>query len=31
MRVADSDVHVFAIGDGDTPRLGADKTLEAAQ
>jgi multiple sugar transport system ATP-binding protein len=31
MRVADSDVHVFAIGDGDTPRLSTDKTLEAAQ
>jgi multiple sugar transport system ATP-binding protein len=32
LSVADSDVHVFAAGDGDTPRLGADdKTLEAAQ
>jgi multiple sugar transport system ATP-binding protein len=32
MTVADADVHVFAAGDGDTPRLGADdKTLEAAQ
>ncbi|MDT5071429.1 MAG: hypothetical protein QOH82_749, partial [Mycobacterium sp.] len=32
MTVADGDVHVFAAGDGDTPRLGAhDKTLEAAQ
>jgi multiple sugar transport system ATP-binding protein len=32
MTVADDDVHVFAAGDGDTPRLGADdKTLEAAQ
>ncbi|TFV59439.1 ABC transporter ATP-binding protein [Mycobacterium sp. PS03-16] len=31
MRVADTDVHVFATGDGDTARLGADKTLEAAQ
>lgn len=31
MRVADTDVHVFAIGDGDTPRLTPDKTLEAAQ
>jgi hypothetical protein len=32
MTVADEDVHVFAAGDGDTPRLGADdKTLEAAQ
>jgi ABC-type sugar transport system ATPase subunit len=32
MNVADGDVHVFAAGDGDTPRLGADdKTLEAAQ
>lgn len=33
MRIADSDVHVFADGDGDTPRLGADRdtTLEAAQ
>jgi ABC-type sugar transport system ATPase subunit len=31
MRVADTDVHVFAIGDGDTSRLSADKTLEAAQ
>ncbi|WP_029115010.1 ABC transporter ATP-binding protein [Mycobacterium sp. URHB0044] len=32
MTVADKDVHVFAAGDGDTRRLGADdKTLEAAQ
>jgi ABC-type sugar transport system ATPase subunit len=31
MQVADTDVHVFGIGDGDTPRLSADKTLEAAQ
>jgi multiple sugar transport system ATP-binding protein len=31
MSIADSDVHVFADGDGDTPRLGSDKTLEAAQ
>ncbi|KUI38439.1 ABC transporter [Mycobacterium sp. IS-1496] len=34
MKVADSDVHVFAVGDGDTSRLGpADhhSTLEAAQ
>jgi multiple sugar transport system ATP-binding protein len=32
MTVADTDVHVFAAGDGDTRRLGADdKTLEAAQ
>lgn len=31
MRVADTDVHVFAVGDGDTSRLSADKTLEAAQ
>jgi multiple sugar transport system ATP-binding protein len=32
MTVGDGDVHVFAAGDGDTPRLGAhDKTLEAAQ
>ncbi len=41
MTVADSDVHVFAAGDGDTRRLGADdetsrtrggqKTVEAAQ
>jgi ABC-type sugar transport system ATPase subunit len=32
MTVADEDVHVFAAGEGDTPRLGADdKTLEAAQ
>lgn len=34
MAVADSDVHVFATGDGDTPRLGyadRDSTLEAAQ
>jgi multiple sugar transport system ATP-binding protein len=32
MTVADADVHVFAAGEGDTRRLGADdKTLEAAQ
>ena len=32
MTVADADVHVFAAGEGDTPRLNADdKTLEAAQ
>jgi ABC-type sugar transport system ATPase subunit len=34
MTVADSDVHVFAAGDGDTQRLSAvdrDSTLEAAQ
>jgi multiple sugar transport system ATP-binding protein len=32
MTIAGDDVHVFAAGDGDTPRLGADdKTLEAAQ
>jgi multiple sugar transport system ATP-binding protein len=32
MTVADDDVHVFAAGDGDTPRLGAeDRDLEAAQ
>jgi ABC-type sugar transport system ATPase subunit len=34
MEVADSDVHVFAVGDGDTPRLGptaSESTLEAAQ
>jgi multiple sugar transport system ATP-binding protein len=29
MTVADSDVHVFGAGDGDTARLGAEKTLEA--
>jgi multiple sugar transport system ATP-binding protein len=32
MSVADSDVHVFAAGDGDTPRLGTtDSELEAAR
>jgi multiple sugar transport system ATP-binding protein len=31
MAVTPSDIHVFAAGDGDTPRLSADKTLEAAQ
>ena len=32
MTIADSDVHVFTAGDGDTARLGAtDKTMEAAQ
>lgn len=32
MKVADSDVHVFAAGDGDTPRLAEHaSTLEAAQ
>jgi multiple sugar transport system ATP-binding protein len=34
MTVADTDVHVFAAGDGDTPRLGPvdhQSTLEAAQ
>jgi multiple sugar transport system ATP-binding protein len=33
MKIADSDVHVFAAGDGDTHRLTADRdsTLEAAQ
>jgi hypothetical protein len=32
MAVADADIHVFAAGEGDTARLGADdKTLEAAQ
>jgi multiple sugar transport system ATP-binding protein len=32
MTVADDDVHVFAAGEGDSPRFGADdKTLEAAQ
>ncbi|WP_193048378.1 ABC transporter ATP-binding protein [Mycolicibacterium baixiangningiae] len=31
MAVTASDIHVFAAGDGDTPRLSADKTLEAAQ
>jgi ABC-type sugar transport system ATPase subunit len=32
MSIADSDVHVFAAGDGDTPRLDATgKSLEAAQ
>ncbi len=33
LRIADSDVHVFAAGDGDTRRLGAghDKTLASAQ
>jgi multiple sugar transport system ATP-binding protein len=28
---ADSDIHVFAAGDGDTPRLDADHTLEVAR
>lgn len=31
MSVADSDIHVFSAGDGDTPRLGSEKTMEAAQ
>ncbi|OBB60363.1 ABC transporter [Mycobacterium sp. 852013-51886_SCH5428379] len=31
MTVAEADVHVFRSGDGDTPRLDDDKTLEAAQ
>jgi ABC-type sugar transport system ATPase subunit len=31
MKIADSDVHVFAAGDGDTTRLTADSTLEAAK
>ena len=32
MTVAEEDVHVFAAGEGDTPRLSSDdKTLEAAQ
>jgi multiple sugar transport system ATP-binding protein len=31
MAVTPSDIHVFAAGDGDTPRLSEDKTLEAAQ
>ncbi|CAN5388694.1 ABC transporter ATP-binding protein [soil metagenome] len=31
MTIADSDVHVFAAGDGDTRRLTADSTLEAAR
>ncbi len=31
MTVADSDIHVFAAGEGDTPRLGRESTLEAAQ
>ena len=32
MTIADGDVHVFAAGDGDTPRLGSDdKTLEVSQ
>lgn len=31
MAVADSDVHVFAAGPGDTPRLGRTELLEAAQ
>jgi multiple sugar transport system ATP-binding protein len=31
LTVADSDVHVFAAGDGDTPRLDADHTLEVAR
>jgi multiple sugar transport system ATP-binding protein len=31
MTVADSDIHVFAAGEGDTPRLDRESTLEAAQ
>jgi multiple sugar transport system ATP-binding protein len=31
MTVADSDIHVFAAGDGDTPRLDRESALEAAQ
>jgi multiple sugar transport system ATP-binding protein len=31
LTVADSDIHVFAAGDGDTPRLDADHTLEVAR
>ena len=31
MTFADNDVHVFAAGDGDTARLGADESLEAAR
>ncbi|MET0700641.1 MAG: ABC transporter ATP-binding protein [Mycobacterium sp.] len=31
MKIADSDVHVFADGDGDTARLTTDSTLEAAK
>jgi multiple sugar transport system ATP-binding protein len=31
MAIAESDVHVFAAGEGDTPRLGAAEILEAAQ
>jgi len=30
MTVADKDVHVFGAGDGDTARLGAEQSLEAA-
>jgi multiple sugar transport system ATP-binding protein len=31
MTVADSDIHVFTAGDGDTPRLDRESALEAAQ
>jgi multiple sugar transport system ATP-binding protein len=31
MTVADSDIHVFAAGDGDAPRLDRESALEAAQ
>jgi hypothetical protein len=31
MTVADTDVHVFAAGEGDTPRLDRESALEAAQ
>ncbi|OBF34846.1 ABC transporter [Mycobacterium sp. ACS1612] len=31
LSVADSDVHVFAAGEGDSPRLNANDTLEVAQ
>jgi multiple sugar transport system ATP-binding protein len=31
LTVADSDIHVFASGDADSPRLDANDTLEVAQ
>jgi multiple sugar transport system ATP-binding protein len=31
MTIADSDIHVFAAGEGDTPRLDRESALEAAQ
>jgi len=31
LAVADSDIHIFAAGEGDTVRLNADDSLEVAQ